>query len=107
MDSWWYVELGANVRVSMVFILHYSFMTLEGFNILVGKCLLLKRLFGLLLFGLLLSSISIVYLGYNALPVHSRVLFKLLLLVYKALNGMAPLYITELLSYRTCSRTLH
>ena len=28
------------------------------------------------------------------------------MLVYKALNGMAPLYITELLSYRTCSRTL-
>ena len=35
------------------------------------------------------------------LPVHFRILFKVLLLVYKALNGMAPLYITELLSYRT------
>jgi len=33
-------------------------------------------------------------------------LFGLLLLVYKALNGMAPLYITELLSYCTCSGTL-
>ena len=40
------------------------------------------------------------------LPVHFRILFKVLLLVYKALNGMAPLYITELLSYRKCSRTL-
>ena len=40
------------------------------------------------------------------LPVHFRILFKVLLLVYKALNGMAPWYITELLSYRTCSRTL-
>ena len=40
------------------------------------------------------------------LPVHFRILFKVLLLVYKALNGMAPLYIMELLSYRTCSRTL-
>ena len=40
------------------------------------------------------------------LPVHFRILFKVLLLVYNALNGMAPLYITELLSYRTCSRTL-
>ena len=40
------------------------------------------------------------------LPVHFQILFKVLLLVYKALNGMAPLYITELLSYRTCSRTL-
>ena len=39
------------------------------------------------------------------LPVHFRIPFKVLLLVYKALNGMAPLYITELLSYRTCSRT--
>ena len=38
------------------------------------------------------------------LPVHFRILFKVLLLVYKALNGMAPLYITELLnSYRTCT----
>ena len=40
------------------------------------------------------------------LPVHFWILFKVLLLVHKALNGMAPLYITELLSYRTCSRTL-
>ena len=40
------------------------------------------------------------------LPVHFRILFKVFLLVYKALNGMAPLYITELLSYRTCSRSL-
>ena len=40
------------------------------------------------------------------LPVHFRILFKVLLLVYKALNSMAPLYITELLSYRTCSRML-
>ena len=40
------------------------------------------------------------------LPVHFRILFKVLLLVYKALNGMAPLYITELLSHRTCSRSL-
>ena len=40
------------------------------------------------------------------LPVHFRILFKILFLVYKALNGMAPLYFTELVSYRTCSRTL-
>ena len=37
---------------------------------------------------------------------HHNVLFKVLLLVYKAINVMAPLYITELLSYRTCSRSL-
>ena len=40
------------------------------------------------------------------LPVHFLIPFKVLMLVYKALNGMAPLYITELLSYRKCSRTL-
>ena len=40
------------------------------------------------------------------LPVHFQILFNFLLLVYKALNGMAPLYITELLSYLTCSCTL-
>ena len=40
------------------------------------------------------------------LPVHFRILFEVLLLVYKALNGMAPLYIMELLSYCTCSRSL-
>ena len=40
------------------------------------------------------------------LPVHFQISFKVLLLVYKALNGMAPLYITELLSYHTCSRML-
>ena len=32
------------------------------------------------------------------LPVHFQIFFKVLLLVYKALTGMAPLYITELLT---------
>ena len=40
------------------------------------------------------------------LPVHSRIIFKLLLLVYKALNGKAPSYISSLLSHRKCSRSL-
>ena len=40
------------------------------------------------------------------LPVHSRIIFKLLLLVYKALNGKAPSYISSLLSHRRCSRSL-
>ena len=52
------------------------------------------------------TGLSLAELTFNWLPVHFRILFKVLLLVYKALNGMAPLYITELLSYRTCSRTL-
>ena len=40
------------------------------------------------------------------LPVHSRIICKLLLLVYKALNGKAPSYISSLLSHRKCSRSL-
>jgi len=50
--------------------------------------------------------ITPVFIDLHWLPVHFRILFKVLLLVYKALNGMAPLYLTELLSNRTCSRTL-
>ncbi len=34
------------------------------------------------------------------LPVKKRIQFKILLLTYKALNGKAPAYITEMLSYR-------
>ena len=40
------------------------------------------------------------------LPVHSRIIFKLLLIVYEALNGKAPSYISSILSHRTCSRSL-
>ena len=40
------------------------------------------------------------------LPVHSRIIFKLLLIVYEALNGKAPSHISSLLSHRTCSRSL-
>ena len=40
------------------------------------------------------------------LPVHSRIIFKLLLLVCKALNGKAPSHISSLLSHRKCSRSL-
>lgn len=32
------------------------------------------------------------------LPVHKRIIFKMLLITYKALNGLAPAYITELLN---------
>ena len=35
------------------------------------------------------------------LPVCYRIVFKILLLVYKALNGTAPSYISELLKYHT------
>lgn len=40
------------------------------------------------------------------LPVRYRIIFKVLLLVYKGLNGLAPAYISELLHYRTSSRSL-
>ena len=40
------------------------------------------------------------------LPVRYRIVFKILLLVYKALNGTAPSYISELLKYHTTERKL-
>jgi len=41
-DAWWHLELGAHVRVSVVFILHRSFVNLERFDVLVGECVLSK-----------------------------------------------------------------
>jgi len=40
------------------------------------------------------------------LAVQYRIIFNVLLLVYKGLNGLAPAYISELLHYRTSSRSL-
>ena len=40
------------------------------------------------------------------LPVHYRITFKILLLTYKALNGLAPDYIKDLLKYNDSRRTL-
>ena len=40
------------------------------------------------------------------LPVKFRIVFKVLLLVYKALNGMAPSYLSDMLCYRSYSRSL-
>ena len=44
------------------------------------------------------------------LPVQYRIIFKVLLLVFKGLNGLAfslaPAYISELLHYRTSPRSL-
>ena len=39
-SPWWYLELGANVRVSIVFIIHWNFAYFEGVDILVGECVL-------------------------------------------------------------------
>ena len=41
------------------------------------------------------------------LPISYRVVFKLLLLVFKALNGLSPQYLVELLQYQNHSTTLH
>ena len=41
------------------------------------------------------------------LPVEQRINFKILLITYKALNGQAPTYITDLLSYYRPARPLH
>lgn len=40
------------------------------------------------------------------LPVHDRINFKVLTLVYKCLNGLAPPYLSELLQLYIPSRTL-
>ena len=39
-------------------------------------------------------------------PVKIRIVFKVLLLVYKALNAMAPPYLSDMLCYRLYSRSL-
>lgn len=40
------------------------------------------------------------------LPVQSRIDFKVLLFVFKSINGLAPLYLSDLLSIRTPLRAL-
>ena len=40
------------------------------------------------------------------LPVHYRIVLKIMLLTYKALNGLAPDYIKDLLKYNDSRRTL-
>ena len=40
------------------------------------------------------------------LPVHSRIIYKILLLTYKSLKGLAPSYISELLTFSKPSRSL-
>ena len=40
------------------------------------------------------------------LPVHYRIVFKILLLTHRALNGLTPDYIKDLLKYNDSHRTL-
>ena len=67
------------------------------------------NLFGLEMSSLLLSCLYVTYewvIMDNWLPVHSRIILKLLLLVYNALHGKAPSYISSLLSHRRCFLSL-
>ena len=40
------------------------------------------------------------------LPLKYRIFYKMVLIVFKCLNGMGPIYLSELLSYSSCSHTL-
>ena len=40
------------------------------------------------------------------LPVQARIEFKLLLLIWRSLNGLAPSYISQLINIRPCTRNL-
>ena len=50
--------------------------------------------------------ITPVLLSLHWLPIHKRIVFKLLLLTYKALNGQAPSYILDMLTKYKPSRNL-
>lgn len=50
--------------------------------------------------------ISPILINLHWLPVEFRITFKVLLLVYKALHGLAPSYISDLLNFKTYSRSL-
>jgi len=50
--------------------------------------------------------ITPIYRTLHWLPVNYRIILKILLLTYKALNGLAPDYIKDLLKYNDSRRTL-
>ena len=50
--------------------------------------------------------ITPILINLHWLPVEFRITFKVLLLVYKALHGLAPSYISDLLNFKTYSRSL-
>ena len=54
----------------------------------------------------MIRAITLIMFKLHWLPVHSRIIFKLPFLVYKAVNGKALSYISSLLIHRTCSRSL-
>ena len=50
--------------------------------------------------------ITLILKSLHWLPVHYRHIFKILLLIYKALNGQEPSYIKDLLKYRNLGHVL-
>ena len=52
------------------------------------------------------GSMSPVLFSLHWLPLSQRIIYKILLLVYKCLNGLAPPYLSELISWKTSSRCL-
>ena len=52
------------------------------------------------------SNITPVLFNLHWLPVNQRIIFKILLITYKALNNLAPSYICDLLTSYTPSRQL-
>lgn len=65
---YWHLELGANVRVSVVFILHRSFVNLEGFDIVVGECVLSKASYS---FPFITLWFVVIIDQYHVLRIHS------------------------------------
>ena len=41
------------------------------------------------------------------LPIRERIVYKILLMVYKSLNGIGPCYLAEMLSYANYSHNIH
>ena len=52
------------------------------------------------------NHITSVFKKMHWLPVNDRIMFKLLLITYKSLNGLAPVYINELLHHYSPCRSL-
>ena len=70
------------------------------------RCSVYKRYRTVLLASRKYEHITPVLQRLNWLPVHLRPTYKVLLFTYCALNGLAPDYQAELISYRPINRTL-
>ena len=76
-------------------------------NYQLRKLQLLENMAARFVFGARkFDHISPILVKRHWLPISYHVVFKLLLLVFKALNGLGPRYLVELLQYHNHSRTL-